>query len=267
MGLPEAYRCGRLSSRIYNYIPFIKETVMYCAKSMYQGGRIVCADDADYSSYSDLGLRCLECGEEVHLKRGDYKKPHFAHFKATSSSRCSLRLTGYSQGSSGLTPEDKKQRRELFQKYFLNIIERSDENFYQKIQVVKEKINTQKLNNFTEACCNHFSDNSSQLVTECQIFPSKAYDQNLLLEILIAGEAIDYLSLSSSRILLEPLVHYSLDKFCITITDNWDNYVTQIQPNQIIQQIKDILINVSWLSILSELQDLQRARRIYGFGL
>ncbi len=52
-----------IQSLIYNYIQFIKETVMYCAKSMYQGGRIVCADDADYSSYSDLGLRCLECGE------------------------------------------------------------------------------------------------------------------------------------------------------------------------------------------------------------
>lgn len=267
MGLSQGYRCGKLSSRIYNYIQFIRETVMYCAKSMYQGGMIVCADDADYSSYSNLGLRCLECGEEVHLKRGDYKKPHFAHFKATYSSRCSLRVTGYSEESSGLTPEDKKQRRDLFQKYFLNIIARSDDNFYQKIHVVKEKINTQKLNNFTEACCNHFFDKSSQLETECRILSSKTYDQNLLLQILIACEAIDYLSLSSSRILLEQLVHYSLDKFCITITDNWDNYVTQIQPNEIIQQIKDIVINVSWLSIFSELQDIERSRRIYGFGL
>lgn len=229
---------------------------MYCAKSMYQGGMIVCADDADYSSYSRLGLRCLECGEEVHLKKGDYKKPHFAHFQATSSSRCSFRVTGYSEGASGLTPEDKKQRRELFQKYFLNIIARSDDKFYQKIQSLKEKINTQQLNNFTEACCNHFSDNSSPLVTECRIFSSKTYEQNLLLEILIACEAIDYLSLPSSRILLEPLVHYSIDKFCISITENWDNYVTQIKPNEIIQQIKDILINVSWLSILSELQNI-----------
>ncbi|PSB36608.1 hypothetical protein C7B69_04420 [filamentous cyanobacterium Phorm 46] len=233
---------------------------------MYQGGMIVCADDADYSSYSRLGLRCLECGEEVYLKSGSEKKPHFAHFQATYYSKCPLRVTGYSEGSSGLTPEDKKQRRELFQNYFLSMIASSDDNFYQKIQVVKEKINTQKLNNFTEACCNHFSDNSSQLVTECRIFSSKTYDQNLLLQILIACEAIDYLSLSSSRILLEQLVHYSLDKFCITITDNWDNYVTQIKPNEIIQQIKDILINVSWLSILSELQEIQRSRRIYGFG-
>lgn len=256
MDLPQGYRRKRLSSGIYNYIQFIKETVMYCAKSMYQGGMIVCADDADYSSYSRLGLRCLECGEEVHLKKGDYKKPHFAHFQATSASRCSFRVTGYSEGASGLTPEDKKQRRELFQKYFLNIIARSDDKFYQKIQSLKEKINTQKLNNFTEACCNHFSDNSSQLITECRIFSSKTYEQNLLLEILIACEAIDYLSLPSSRILLEPLVHYSIDKFCISITENWDNYVTQIKPNEIIQQIKDILINVSWLSILSELQNI-----------
>jgi hypothetical protein len=118
-------------------IQFIKETVMYCAKSMYQGGRIVGSDDADYGSYSDLGLRCLECGEEVHLKRGDYKKPHFAHFKATSSSRCSFRVTGYSEGSSGLNPKHKKQRRELFQKYFLNILARSDDKFYQRILSVK----------------------------------------------------------------------------------------------------------------------------------
>lgn len=240
---------------------------MYCAKSMYQGGMIVCADEADYSSYSLLGLRCLECGEEVYLKSGSEKKPHFAHFKATSYSRCSLRVTGYSEGLSGLTPEDKKQRRELFQNYFLSMIARSNKNFYQKIQVVKEKIKTQKLNSFTEACCNHFYDNISLLVMECRKFSSKTYDQNLLLQILIACEAIDYLSLPSSRILLEPLVHYSLDKFCITITDNWDNYVTQIKPNEIIQQIKDILINISWLLILSEQRKSQISRRIYGFGL
>ena len=128
--------------------------------------------------------------------------------------------------------------------------------FIKKFKLLKKKINTQNLNNFTEACCNHFFDNTNQLVTECRIFSSKTYEQNLLLEILIACEAIDYLSLSSSRFLLEQLVHYSLDKFCITITDNWDNDVTQIKPNEIIQQIKDILINVSWLSILSELQDI-----------
>ena len=103
---------------------------------------------------------------------------------------------------------------------------------------------------------------------ECRKFSSKTYDQNLLLQILIACEAIDYLSLSSSRILLEPLVHYSLDKFCITITDNWDNYVTQIKPNEIIQQIKDILrFNISWFLILSEQRKIYISRRIYGFGL
>ncbi|MBD2539010.1 hypothetical protein H6G60_09355 [Coleofasciculus sp. FACHB-SPT36] len=209
------------------------------------------ADDADYLSYLHLGLRCLECGEEVHLKRGDKKRTHFAHFKATSDSQCSLRVTGYSEGWSSLSPEGRKQRRKLFQQYFMNMLVRSDERFYQKIKTIKKKIEHQKLNILTEACCNHFSANSSSLIIECRKFEPKNYNNNLLLQILITCEAIDYLSVPSSRRLLEQLVHYSLYKCCILTADNWNIYENQIKPLEISKKIKDILLNTAWLSIFS----------------
>ncbi len=41
---------------------------MDVAKAMALGGEILHADDCDYCSYINLGLRCLVCGEPFFLR-------------------------------------------------------------------------------------------------------------------------------------------------------------------------------------------------------
>lgn len=176
---------------------------MYYAKTMYQGGTIVCADDANYSSYLDDGLLCLVCGEEVHLRSGYERRPHFAHHKAVAlgSEKCPLRVTGYSDGWSGLTPEGRGQRRELFQKHFLNMIASIDSEFSKKIEITKDRIFSKLLKYITEQCIDFFYNYRANFILECLSLAETSYDNKLelVLQRLIASEAIDYLCVASSR--------------------------------------------------------------------
>lgn len=94
------------------------EYKMNVAKSLYLGGKIIYANDEslNYYSYKELGLRCPVCGEPVHLRKGNYRKPYFAHFKGTDPKQveeCNLRASAYgnsTQGTKSNFIEDKRQK-------------------------------------------------------------------------------------------------------------------------------------------------------------
>jgi Competence protein CoiA-like family len=99
---------------------------MNIARAMALGGQIVYADNCDFSSSDKLKLLCYVCREPVYLRKGDIRKPYFAHHHATSSRQveeCKLRVSAY--GNSTETSnviEDRGQRLEIFQQHFLSLI-------------------------------------------------------------------------------------------------------------------------------------------------
>ncbi|WP_026733541.1 competence protein CoiA family protein [Fischerella sp. PCC 9605] len=227
---------------------------MYYAKSILDGGRIVCADDADYSFYLEEGLVCLECNRDVHLRNGNEKKAHFAHHKAVDESdrECSLRVTGYSQDWSSLTFEGKGQRRKLFHKYFLSLLAMNYLDFYTTIKIIRHKINIIKLEDITQKLCDYFCDNKDILIRECRYIAEKNYDNSLLLQKLIACEAIDYLCVPSSKSLLEQLIHYSIYKCFDSLPHDLNTALAQIRPADICQKVKQIILETPWLSTFSQ---------------
>jgi Competence protein CoiA-like family len=186
---------------------------MFYAKAMYKGGMIVCANDTNlnYSSYLKEGLRCLVCGEEVYLRKGDSRKPHFAHFHVLTSSQyeCPLRVMGYSDAWSQLTPEGQGQRRKIFQKNFLRIIAQSTLQFFEKNAIVKATISEDQLNIFIKKCYSFFEQKKIEFFTHCRILP-KNHENNLIFKNIIASEAIDYLCTSTSYGIFEKLTNYAL---------------------------------------------------------
>lgn len=192
---------------------------MDIAKSMRLGGKIVHADECNFNSYVELGLRCPRCGEPVYLKKGEHRKPHFAHIHATSTrqvERCGLRASSYGNTTeNSLLIEDRGQRLEIFQKHFLSMLfigEKKivdDVEFNNWIHVIKRE-NTQVFNNITNACTNYFLTHQKQL-KEIYISPLKLIkDNTTLLQQQIAIEAMDYLCVKSSFKLLEYVLNYSI---------------------------------------------------------
>lgn len=238
---------------------------MFYAKAMYRGAAIIVSADEklDYFSYTQLGLRCLKCGEEVHLRRGNFRKTHFAHFVDIGLSKeCSLRVRGYSGSWSAFTLEGKGQRRKLFQEYFMNIIKNQNANFDKNIQIVKDKITFIILETITTSCFKWFDENKLNLVIEFRTLSLKNYHNNQGLQFLIASEAIDYLSIPSSRNLLEQLIYYSVYLCCQSVSYKWDALVTQSSHSMICQTIKDLLLQTNWLSAFDYLH--QTTQLIYG---
>ncbi|MBD2625770.1 hypothetical protein [Trichormus variabilis] len=230
---------------------------MFYAKAMYQGSEIpVCAEDKDidYYSYTVYGLRCIKCGEEVFLKsrQGTLRRPHFAHFmdSGLSPNKCVLRVTGYSGSWSSLTSQGKGQRRKLFQEHFMSIIKRQDTNFDGNVQMLKDKLslNYNYLEEITNKCFKYFYINNQDLIIECRQFTTDSNNVNNLRVSLIASEAVDYLSILSSRYLLEQLLHYSIYLACNqSNSNNWNNFVRTIDPNNVCQILKEIILKTNWL--------------------
>ncbi|MEA5468477.1 hypothetical protein [Spirulina sp. 06S082] len=226
------------------------------AKAMYLGGDIVHARDErlNYQSYKELGLVCPHCNQEILLRCGEWNRPHFAHFKATNlSSRCELRVAnsyGYSGWSSFFSPEDKGQKRKIFEQYFLKIIGSEQIKFEEKINFVKSKIFDSNAVDLIIQCSEFFCENRSRLITECREVAGK--QNELLLRSLIAAEAIKYLCVSSSIHLLEQLIYYSL--FCCNPEPgNWRNFFRTVQLIPITQKIKEIILETHWESAIPNL--------------
>ncbi|WP_201789154.1 hypothetical protein [Scytonema hofmannii] len=193
------------------------------AISMKLGGERVYADKCDFSSYNDHKLRCPVCGEPVYIKRGECRKPHFAHIHATNArqvEQCELRASSFGNSTAiSNFIEDRGQRLEIFQKSFLSMIAIGKEKivddvkFNNWIRAVKSH-NNPTMDSITNACKTYFLTHHQQLEAtyNLTILHKEVKDKRTLLQQQIALEAIDYLCVKSSLKLLEYLLHYSIYK-------------------------------------------------------
>ena len=217
---------------------------MEIARAIYKGGEIVKADDdsLNYYSYINLGLRCPICGEEVHLKKGDVKKPHFAHFhKTDDSDECALRLeaNGSSSGWQNIV-EGKGQRREIFQQHFLDIIASSYSDFETTIETVYKNSNQIKIAKTIQKCSEYFIENKKKFIDGCEnqlIF----LGNNEIIKFQIVIEALEYLFQKSSISVLEKCIYYIL---------NYKNK-DKVEVERICTSIIEIIINANWNSQFS----------------
>jgi hypothetical protein len=201
-----------LKSYIYNIK--IELLSMDIARALYKGGEIIRADEVslNYYSYINLGLRCPICGEEVYLKKGEHKKPHFAHFHKTDDHQeCTLRLETNSSFSGWQNiVEGKGQRREIFQQQFLDILASSFPDFYESIEATKEKIDEYQVEQLVNQCIDEFKTNSNKYINYCyQHNENFNHDTDKIFTSQIVYEALDYLLVSTShRNLLYKIVIY-----------------------------------------------------------
>jgi hypothetical protein len=92
------------------------------------------------------------------LRKGNYRKPYFAHFKGTDPSqveKCNLRASAYGNSTKGTESkfiEDKGQRLGIFEKDFLNIIYENYSRSYIKFQAVNDIIFLKTLETTTIKC-------------------------------------------------------------------------------------------------------------------
>ena len=219
---------------------------MEIARAIYKGGEIVRADDEslNYYSYINLGLRCPICGEEVHLKKGDVKKPHFAHFhKTDDSEECSLRLEANSSSSGWQNIiEGKGQRREIFQQHFLHIIASSHSGFYDIINATKENINDIEMDELTDKCIAEFKANKKRYINYCYKHEFKltdSLDEGLTLQVVL--ESIDYLLTNATNKNL-------LRKIIIFLFGN-----KAINNNNLCFKAIDTLLETNWLKDIAKI--------------
>jgi hypothetical protein len=222
---------------------------MFYAKAMYQGGIIICADEAGYDSYKKWGLRCLVCGEEVYLKRGDEKKPHFAHFKATQESQleCPLRVHGYNYAWSKVTPEGRGQRRKIFQRYLLDFFAKYDPDFQQKIHMIKTTISPNVLIPYKENCYRFWKESKFYAMEEIRFLPEHIYNPKVLLHKLVASEVVDYLCVVSNPHLCEELIYYSIYERCKKLSFDFYAFVMQAQYDKTCDTIKNLILRIDWI--------------------
>jgi hypothetical protein len=230
---------------------------MYYAKFILDGGYIICADDADYSDYLEKGMRCLVCGRDVHLKKGEFKKPHFAHHKFFDESdlECPLRVMGFSQIWSSLTAQGRGQRRKIFDRHLLNIIRINYTDFEASTKRIKKKTHSLKLELITQQICQLFYTIKTDLIRECRSFPVDSDDNKLALRKLIACEIIDYLSIPYSNHLLKELIHYSIYKCCDLLSPDLTTAVSLVKPVDVCQKLKQIILENDWVSYIAEKLD------------
>ncbi len=93
------------------------------AVSLYFDGSLQ-AQQCNYLSYRDFGLRCPECAHPVFLASGEVQQPHFRHFKAKDNEPkdCKYRV-GSSKPENKLPPSlDRSQRERIFRQHFWSIL-------------------------------------------------------------------------------------------------------------------------------------------------
>ena len=213
---------------------------------MYLGGIVVKAtDDLDYADYINYGFRCIVCGEEVFLRKGSERQPHFAHhrYSPNSSKRCSLRLNQFPSTTSALYIlnywASQSQRKEIYQKHLLDIISQSHPDFYQNSDKIKKTLSESEI--ITQ--CKLFQNNKISLLKDIDI--KKEYLQLQITQKLATKEVIDYLTLSHTLDLLKSVTAYSISK--VEINNNPLSYTPW--------QTKEILLNTDWLYSLVKIVD------------
>ncbi|MBX9256890.1 hypothetical protein H1Q63_23685 [Desmonostoc muscorum CCALA 125] len=175
---------------------------MEYAISIYKPSERVYPEQCDFNSYSDLGLICPICKQEVYLRKGDIREPYFAHFHATSSRQvkeCELRVSadGNSTEISSLI-ENRGQRLEIFQQHFLSLIyfENSkiieDVKFNNWINSRKDESN-QIINDIIRKCIDYFLENRQLMEAKYIIHTTKIKNKQILLQQKISLEVMSYL--------------------------------------------------------------------------
>lgn len=218
---------------------------MDVAKAMSLGGKIIHAERCDYHSYINLGLRCPVCGEPVYLRKGDYRQPHFAHFKGTNPRQveeCTLKASVYSNSTQACWNnlyQNRGQRLEIFQKHFLNITAKNNSEFYNQIKLVKDTYSPYRLEALTRACTQCFIEKKERLKKEYCTSLRENCNKVFKLQKQIGFEAIDYLCIKSSVYLLESLIHYSLHEFY------------HLKTYDICQKLVEFVVNTPWLELFS----------------
>lgn len=209
---------------------------MFYAKSIYQGGiEIEATEEISYDDYKNLGLVCPVCLNEVFYKNPKDKKPHFAHFKKSyrNNKECPLRVSQFSNQNpllDILSLEGKGQRLEIFQKYFLNIIN----NTYTDFKIIIDQ--HYDFDKELEQECKEFINNKTNYIRELQ----KESDQLTIFQNLVTIEVIDYITQQNTDHLLKKIVTYVIYK-------NRDNLNSS---ESISSLVKSFLKEVDWLSSL-----------------
>jgi len=230
---------------------------MDIAKAMYKGGKIIHANECDFSSYKNLGLLCPFCSQEVCLRKGNIRKPYFAHFPTTSSRQvedCELRASvfGNSTETSNFI-EDRGQRLEIFKKHFLEMISVEGEHIYVDLQF-NNWMNLLKvnINNITMHCTEFFLTHR-QAMEDKYIKDKKRLSQQQQ----IALEAMNYLCVISNHILLHYILNYSMYKLYN------QQYFKLLMQEKSITSIAEIchyaakiIINNSWIEAFALATDI-----------
>ncbi|WP_180267542.1 competence protein CoiA family protein [Nostoc linckia] len=175
---------------------------MEYAISIYKGGKRVYAKDCNFVSYSEEGLICPICKQEVYLRKGNIREPYFAHFHATSSrevEECELRVSadGNSTETSSLI-ENRGQRLEIFQQHFLSLIyvENSkiieDAKFNNWINSRKDE-SDQIINHIIIKCIDYFLENRQSMEAKYITHKTKIKDKRILLQQEVSLEVMSYL--------------------------------------------------------------------------
>ncbi|MBE8965628.1 hypothetical protein IQ277_05040 [Nostocales cyanobacterium LEGE 12452] len=172
------------------------------AISIYKGGKRVYAKDCDFISYSEQGLICPICKQEVYLRKGNIREPYFAHFHVTSSrevEECELRVSADDNSIeiSSLI-ENRGQRLEIFQQHFLSLIyfENSkiieDVKFNNWINSRKDESN-ERINHIIIKCIDYFLENRYLMEAKYIIHITKIKNKQILLQQKISLEVMSYL--------------------------------------------------------------------------
>jgi hypothetical protein len=238
---------------------------MDIARAMYKGGKIIHADECDFASYKNLGLLCPFCKQEVYLRKGNIRKPYFAHFHATSSRQveeCELRASVYSTSTKiSSFIQDRTQRLEIFQQHFLSMIYVEKNKIIENLQfnnwiTLVKRENNQAINNITKVCIDYFLKNYKKIEKLYTISLKDINDKQIMLQQQIALEAMGYLSVQSSYNLLEYLIHYSLYRL-------YKYKENQSLQKEIITQDIDIICNYAtkiiifnpWIEVLEKIEN------------
>ncbi|MGJ5634785.1 competence protein CoiA family protein [Nostoc sp. CALU 1950] len=175
---------------------------MKFAISMYEGGQEIYPVECDFFSYSERGLLCPECEQEVYLRKGNIRKPYFAHLHTSNSrqvKQCSLRVSSDENViETNDFIENRGQRLKIFHEHFLSkfyigeekIID--DVKFKYWIKSIKNE-NNQALNSITEDCIEYFIKHR-QLMEDKYVLPTdKIKDNQTILQQQIGLQVISYL--------------------------------------------------------------------------
>lgn len=250
---------------------------MNIAKSLYLGGKIIHANDnrLNYYSYKDLGLRCLSCGEPVHLRRGDKRQTHFAHFKGIDAKQieeCELRVSAYSNVTQNNLEfsQARGQKIEIFQEQFLDIIAAENPNFYEDIHFIKQQlwvkpgmlsIPASNLEKITKSCINWFlkSNESKNLII---LLHRESYkdDYEFQLREQTVGGVVDFLQIRSSRNLLEMLVYFSISKAVMKLAPKKIELLFYIglSVKPVKSELIGIIIHTPWIKALSHVNGFNK---------